>query len=160
MTSPMTLRRRAVLAASLALLISPALAAPPGPIAVSGAWTRPAAAGINGAGYLIIVNHGRLADTLIGVTSPAAARGSIHQSAMAANGVMTMRQLPSLAIAPGATVRFAPGGYHLMLEGLKRPLKVGETVPAVLTFAKAGRAPVTFTVRNSAPDLSMPGMVM
>ena len=156
----MTFPRRAILAVSLTLLASSVFAGPPGPIAVSGAWTRPAAAGINGAGYLIITNRGRLADTLIAVASPAAAKGSIHQSAMAANGVMTMRQLPSLAIAPGATIKFAPGGYHLMLEGLRRPLKVGETIPAVLTFAKAGRVRVTFMVRDTAPDLSMPGMVM
>ena len=127
---------------------------------MSGAWTRPAAAGINGAGYLILTNRGRLADSLIGVSSPAAARGSIHRSAMAAGGVITMRDLPSLAIAPGATVKFAPGGLHLMLEGLKRPLKAGDTVPAVLTFARAGRVTVTFTVRAGAPDLSMPGMAM
>jgi copper(I)-binding protein len=63
------------------------------------------------------------------------------------NGVMTMRGLADgLTIPPGATVRLAPSGYHLMLTELKQPLKQGETVTMTLKFAKAGDVVVPFAV--------------
>ena len=65
------------------------------------------------------------------------------------NGVMTMRPLPAgVPVPPGQTVAFAPGGYHLMLMGLKGPLKEGDRVKATLTFEKAGPVEVTINVEG------------
>jgi hypothetical protein len=132
-------------------------AAPATPIAVVGAWIRPAQAGMNGAGYMTLVNRGRLADRLIGASSPAAAQVSLHRS-LEIGGVMTMRPVPVLDVGGGARVSFAPGGLHLMFEGLRRPLLAGQSVPVSLTFAKAGRVRATLIVRVGAP--AMPGMAM
>ena len=96
--------------------------APKGPISIRGAWTRPAAAGMNAAGYLTIVNGGVRGDRLLSAASPAAARVTLHQSRQVGS-VMTMVALPALDIPPRGAVSLAPGGYHLMFEGLKRPLK-------------------------------------
>lgn len=146
------LARLALLAALV--FASPARAAA---ITVQGAWTRPAAAGMNAAGYGAIVNRGPRADRLIGATSPAASKVSIHES-RAAGGVMSMRTLSDLAIPAGATVTFAPGGLHLMLEGLKRPLNPGARVAITLTFIKAGVVRSELVVRNGDPAPPMPGM--
>jgi periplasmic copper chaperone A len=150
MTLPVS--RRALLAAALLTLASPVSAAS-GAISVAGAWSRPAAAGVNGAGYLTIVNAGRTPDTLVAVSSPVAARVTLHATKMS-GGVMSMRPLADLAIPAGSTVALAPGGRHLMLEGLKRPLKVGDRFPVTLSFVHAGRMTVTFAVRAGADPMA------
>jgi periplasmic copper chaperone A len=113
-------------------------------------WSRPAAAGMNGAGYLTLTNRGKALETLTGVETPAAARVEVHSSSMS-SGVMSMRPQPATPIPPGRTVTFAPGGLHLMLIGLKEPLKAGETFPATLVFASGARMKVTFKVAIAAP---------
>ena len=124
------------------------------PIAVSGGWTRPAAAGLNGAGYLTVVNRGSRPDRLMGASSAVASAVSIHRS-LQVGGVMTMRTLPFVDVAAGSRVTLAPGGLHLMLEGLRRPLRAGESVPVSLSFAKAGRVSARLAVRAA---MAMPGM--
>jgi hypothetical protein len=155
-------RSRRLVMANLVLLVAgmvPAavVAAPTTLIAVVGAWIRPAQAGMNGAGYMTLVNRGRLADRLIGASSPVAAQVSLHRS-LEIGGVMTMRPVPVLDVGAGARVSFAPGGLHLMFEGLRRPLLAGQGVPVSLMFARAGRVRATLMVRVAAP--AMPGMAM
>ncbi len=154
--------RRVALAAGFALALAGApvvQGAVSGPLTVADAWTRPAAAGQTGAGYLSITNRGRAADRLIAATSPAAAAVSIHESRMVGS-VATMRALNGAAIPGKATVAFRPGGLHLMLEGLRRPLKAGERVAVTLVFVRAGRRLVAFQVRDGPPAPAMPGMKM
>ncbi len=128
-------------------------------VIVTGAWTRPSAAGINGVGYLTIANHGRSADRLLGAASAAATKVSIHDS-REIGGVATMRSIDALALRPGATVTFAPGGYHLMLEGLRRPTKLGERVPLTLQFFKAGALRVWLRVQAGPPEPGIANMKM
>ena len=60
---------------------------------------------------------------------------------------MKMRALSNgLTLAPGQSVDLKPGGYHLMLMGLKQPLKEGASFSGTLKFEKAGEVPVTFNV--------------
>ncbi len=62
-------------------------------------------------------------------------------------GVMKMRELKNgLEIPPGATVELKPGSYHIMMMNLSRPLAKGEKVKGSLTFEKAGKVDVEFTV--------------
>ncbi len=151
------IHRRAALAAALAVAATGA-AGGDSPVTIRDAWTRPAAAGGNGVGYLTIVNGGHAADRLIGAASPAAARVSIHESRMVGS-VMTMRALAAVAIPPGASVAFRSGGLHLMLEGLKAPLKAGDSVAVTLVFARAGRRTAKLVVANGPPG-AMAGMKM
>jgi hypothetical protein len=72
----------------------------------------------------------------------------IHQMKMD-NGIMKMRPVEGgLEIKPGQTVTLDPSGYHVMLMGLKQPLKQGEHFKATLEFAKAGKVDVDFTVES------------
>jgi hypothetical protein len=64
------------------------------------------------------------------------------------NGAMKMRPVPSLTLDPGKPVTLKPGGYHIMLTGLKSALKPGDSFPLTLTFEHA--QPVTVTVKVEA----------
>lgn len=127
-----------------------------GAISISHPWSRPAPPGaITGAGYVTITNTGAVADRLLGGASPAADKVEVHEMSMT-GGVMRMRPVAGgLAIEPGKTVTLEPGGYHLMLIGLKRPLKVGESVAVALRFQKAGVVRAAFMVES--PVASMAG---
>lgn len=65
------------------------------------------------------------------------------------SGMMEMRQVEKVAIPAGKTVSFAPGGYHVMLLGLPKPLTVGQKFTLTLTFEKAGKIDVPVEVRAS-----------
>jgi hypothetical protein len=140
-------RRRLVVAL---FLLAAGASAPAPQLSVSEAWTRPAGAGMNGAGYLTIVNRGRNADRLVGASSPVARTVSIHQSRQI-GAMMTMRQMASIDVAAGARAILAPGGVHLMLEGLKRPLRAGQSVPVTLIFARGGPVRAALAVSGAAP---------
>ncbi len=73
----------------------------------------------------------------MGVATPAAARGEIHQMSVAAD-VMTMKPADGIAIPAGESVTLAPGGFHLMFLGLMEPLVEGGEMPVTLSFEKAG----------------------
>jgi periplasmic copper chaperone A len=63
----------------------------------------------------------------------------IHSMSMQ-NGVMKMRMLEQLELQPNKTEKLAPGGFHLMLFGLKAPLQEGQKVDFTLCFKdKAGK---------------------
>lgn len=121
----------------------------PGTLEVRQPWSRPAVAGTNGIGYMVIVNTGRIADALVRVDSPAAAGVELHSSAMT-GGVMSMTRRDKAPIPPGQT-RFGPGAYHLMFLRLTRTLKPGDPLPATLTFASGLRLKVNFRVSVNAP---------
>ena len=139
-------RQLSIIAMGIAAF-SPALAQA-GAIRVTTPWLRETATGQSaGGGFLSISNSARTADALIGGTSPVAAKVEVHTMSMD-GGVMRMRPLKDgLAIPAGQSVDLKPGGLHIMLIGLKRPLKRGETVPVALSFAKAGTVMVQFTVQ-------------
>jgi copper(I)-binding protein len=101
-----------------------------------------------GAGYMTITNKSATADRLVSASSPAAGKVEIHEMSMQDN-VMKMRELPNgLLIDGGKTVSLAPGGYHLMLLGLKTPLRKGDKVSVTLNFEKAGKVDVTLDVEG------------
>ena len=120
-----------------------------GDLVITQAWSRatPGGAKIAG-GFFTIENKGAAPDRLTAVSGDVAGKVEIHEMAMN-NGVMTMRALDKgLAIEPGKTVKFAPGGYHLMLMDLKTPLKQGDKVPLTLEFEKAGKVTVSLDVQG------------
>lgn len=121
---------------------------------VSGAWVRlPAVAANPGAAYLVITG-GAAADTLVEASSPLAGRVELH-SMEAQGGIMKMSTLDNVAVGPGATVKFAPGGNHLMLFGLLPAAKAGTDMPLALRFAKAGTVLVNarvYAAGSPGPD--------
>lgn len=133
-------------------------------IRISHPWVRPTPPGaVTAAAYLTVTNPTGVPDRLLAVISPAATRVAIHAMTMT-GGVMRMREVAGGLVIPadGAVALVPGGGYHLMLVGVKRPLRIGMRVPATLTFAKAGDVAVVCIVQ-AAPTAanSMPsGMAM
>ncbi|WP_119461931.1 copper chaperone PCu(A)C [Rhodospirillaceae bacterium SYSU D60014] len=128
-----------------------------GDLVVEDPWARATASpAMPGAAYLKVENHGAAADTLIAVASPVAERAELHRSE-AEDGVMKMRSVEAIKVAPGAPVIFAPGGLHIMLHGLKQPLTEGSRFPLALTFEKAGSVTVEVVVRPLGAMGPVPG---
>lgn len=153
--------QRLLIAAAVAALATP-FAVPPaasatGTIAVLQPWSRPAVAGTNGVGYMILANHGRAADLLEKVETPLAARVEMHSTSMS-GGVMSMRKEDKVAVPAGGETTFGPGGYHLMLIGLTRTLKAGDRAPATLSFASGAKIQVAFVVSDGMGPPAMGGM--
>jgi copper(I)-binding protein len=72
------------------------------------------------------------------------------------NGVMKMRQIDGgINVPAGNTIQLAPGGFHVMLIGLKAPLNADENYQVTLVFEKAGRVKLTGRAKRPA-DLKMP----
>jgi copper(I)-binding protein len=149
-------RRALGLAAAGALLLASqrttAHAYDVGALHIDHPWTRPTPNGaLTAAGYLTVINHGKVADRLLGGTSPLAGSITPHTMSMT-GGIMRMRELPGgYEIPPGATLTLSPMGNHLMLIGPKRPFKAGERIPATLRFAHAGAVKVEFVVQTDPP---------
>jgi hypothetical protein len=146
------MRRRTLLAG---LLVFPGVAAAqPAPIRLDDVWSRAAMAGRIGVVYLTITATGA-PDTLIGVESPVAPKAELHES-FDDHGVMKMRGVMSLDVAPGKPVALRPGGYHIMLVGLAHALKEGDRFPITLRFAKAGAVTATVSVQKAgAAEMQM-----
>jgi periplasmic copper chaperone A len=136
------------LAALAALALGSGLAA--AQVKVEGAWVRPTVPGQQGGGgYLTITSPA--ADRLLGGSTPAAQRFELHTMAMKGD-VMEMREVDGVDLPAGRKVEFKPGGLHVMLIGLKEPLKVGTKLPVTLRFQKAGELKVEFEVTSKAPS--------
>lgn len=107
-------------------------------------WTRATPPKAPGGAYLTITNTGASGDRLVSVASPISGRSEIHEMKMD-GGVMSMRPLADgITIMPGETVVLAPGGFHIMLMKLERPIREGEAVPITLRFEKAGEITLDF----------------
>jgi len=113
------------------------------------AWVR-ATPGVDvAAAYLTLHNAGAQPLAVTGVESPLAAAAMIHETSIV-DGRASMRPHEPLVIAAGATVRLAPGGLHIMLQGLKHPLAPGDEVPLVLQLQGGGVLSITARVRPPA----------
>ena len=110
----------------------PQLAFAASPVHVRNAWVRASAPGQSvGAAYMTLQSP---SDThLVKVESNAAGSVEIHSMTMK-NGVMQMRMLDTLPLLAGKPAKLEPGGFHLMLFDLKKPLKAGEKVEFTLHF--------------------------
>ena len=135
---------------------APAQAPPPaadyraGNMVVAQPWSRPTPpVATVGVAYFSMTNVGPRADSLIAVSSPIARKVEIHES-RTVQGMVQMRAVTSVECAPGATVKIEPGGLHVMLLDLSRPLAAGTEFPLSLRFRDAGV--LTVQVRVGAPE--------
>lgn len=145
---------------ALGFLVALALSAPAmaqdgpssvGELQIEGVWARatpPAAR--QGAVYLAIRNGGKVPDRLVAVSAPVAAKAELHTH-LDEGGVMRMRPVKAIEIAPGQSAALRPGGDHIMLVDLKAPLKEGERFPLTLRFEHSGTAVIDVPITRSAP---------
>src|SRR5258707_963085 len=115
-------------------------------IVVEQPWARATPAGAKtGAVYVTLINNGSTGDRLLGATTPAADKVQFH-SASEENGVSRMREMRAVEVPPGARVSLNPGGMHIMVGGLKQPLKEGKIFPVTLAFEKGGKEDVSVPI--------------
>jgi len=145
----MRLARTVIFAAGLLAATAPARAHDykVGAIVIERPWARATPVKVGGA-YMTIRNRGTAPDRLLKVASPAAEKAEIHETRIE-DGMAMMRATGALELKPGATIELKPGGLHVMLMGLERPLEEGESLKLVLTFEKAGTIEVEATVEKA-----------
>ncbi len=109
-----------------------------GQIVVSNAWAR-ASAGKAGAGaaYFEVRNLGGKSDRLVSAKTNVSRKASLHAHIMT-DHIMRMERVDGLDIPAGGGAMLKPGGLHVMLMGLAKPLTKGHSFPLSLTFEKAG----------------------
>ena len=120
-------------------------------IEVSNAWARPALQDGNGAVYFLLQNHSAVGDELTGVSAETARAVEMHESKMEGD-VMQMQQISSLPVRGKDSIEFGPGGYHVMLVGLKQELKPGDEIQITLHFKNHEDIRVTVPVQEMAPN--------
>jgi periplasmic copper chaperone A len=140
--------RRALVFAWIGSICLAHAAAPLGSIHISKPWARASAPGAGmGAIYLQIKNNGKTADALISAQTGVAKSVMIHATATGIDGVSRMQHLPDgLALPAGKRTDLQPGGTHLMLMGLREPLKAGARFTLQLQFRDAKTQVVNVTV--------------
>jgi copper(I)-binding protein len=133
----------------LLLACAPAMAAPisaPPTLQAEDAWIRWLPAGLPAAGYLTLTDSGDSPAVLVGVTSSAFARISLHRS-VDAGGMMSMEPVSKITIRPHSSLSFTLAHYHLMLMDPTSAVKPGAHVPMMLEFADGSVLKVDFEVR-------------
>lgn len=121
-----------------------------GDLTIEDPWARASAGGqTNGAAYLKIKNAGAT-DKLLAASAPVANVVELHTH-VTEGTVMRMRKVEAIDVTGGTTTELKPGGLHVMLIGLKAPLKAGEKFPLTLRFERAGEVKVDVEVRAGAP---------
>lgn len=114
-------------------------------VSLSGVWVRATVAG-----QPVAAAYGRITGNrdlkLVAVASPIAKRAEVHEMQAGGGDMMQMRAVPSVPLPKGRTVTLAPGGLHVMLFEIAKPLAVGTTVPLVFTFERGKGDRFTQTV--------------
>jgi copper(I)-binding protein len=121
-----------------------------GDVEITHPYATPSVPGTkNGAAYIATLeNTGKQPDRLLRVSTPVAGRSEIHTMTQDAAGVMRMREVGEIALAPGAVIKMRPGGgFHFMLFDLKQPLKEGDTFPMTMEFEHGGKVELKVVVQ-------------
>lgn len=122
-----------------------------GDVAVSGASVRATAPGQDSAAVSLVITSQKEA-RLVGVSSPAATRGEIHIMKHE-NGMMVMQEVDALPLPAKQEVRLGHGS-HIMLVGLKQPLKAGGSVQLTLTIEYADKRRETIEIKADVTPLT------
>lgn len=139
-----------IMAGALAAWAGSASAHEAAKIRIANAWARPGIASAatppghmgtkmpgNSAIYMVIYNDGTASDRLVGASTDVARTVELHRTTVE-GGMAQMRRIAGIDVPANGKVELKPGGLHVMLIGLKRDLKAGDTFPVTLTFQRSG----------------------
>ena len=120
-----------------------------GDLVISHPWTRATASTQKvGAVFMEIVNHSNDADRLVSASSPEADTVEVHGH-FKDGDVMRMRRVDGVEVPADGSAVLAPGGYHVMLIGLKGPLLEETTIDVTLEFEHAGKVEIEAIVESA-----------
>jgi hypothetical protein len=133
---------------ALPFLLITASGALAGELRVTSAWARATPPGVTmGVVYFQIENGGTRSDRLLTLKTSVATSAGVHRTEIV-DGIARMREVAVLHVAPGEKIEFAPGGYHVMLMGLRKPLVAGQKFELELLFEVAGPRRVVVPIRE------------
>lgn len=119
-----------------------------GELTVTGAWARTTAPGaVMGAIYLTIDNGSTKSDRLLKLGTAVAGSAQVHRTEVL-DGIVRMREVAVLHVGAGERIEFKPGGHHVMLTGLSKPLVEGQVFDLELVFELAGPRKIKVVVRT------------
>src|SRR5438034_10296107 len=140
--------RHPVFTALISALIALAAAGDEAGISVRDAWVRETPPGMAmTAGYMVLQNKTSRPQVLVAASSSDFETVMIHRT-VARQGMTRMEHSPEIELLPNASLLFAPGGYHLMLQNPKRILRAGDRVDIQLEFRGGLVLPVVYEVRK------------
>lgn len=132
---------------ALVLLVAATGAAQADSVTVSDAWIRALPPSVPSGGYFTLHNGTAKPVTLTTAQSPACGMLMLHKS-NSMTGMSSMDDVSEVIVPAGGTVKFAPGGYHLMCT--EATAKPGQKVPVTLNFRSGAKVTAIFAVRNAA----------
>jgi copper(I)-binding protein len=133
------------IAVAALLIVAPAHAAT---VIVKDGWFRALPANLPAGGYFTIRNVGANTVSITGADSPACGMLMLHKTEDK-GGTMDMMDMPAIAVPGAGTVKFAPGGFHLMCMSPTAAMKPGANVPVTLIFSDGSKITQTFAVKNA-----------
>lgn len=122
-----------------------------GNLSIDDVWARTGQPGQVSAAFMDVKNKGT-ADKIVSAHCDCAKATELHDMKMA-DGKMLMMQVPAMDVPANGDLKLKPGGYHIMLIGLNRPLVAGETLPIKLKFEKAGEVTVQAQIKDRATHM-------
>ena len=122
-----------------------------GNLSIDDVWARTGQPGQVSAAFMDVKNKGT-ADKIVSAHCDFAKATELHDMKMA-DGKMLMMQVPAMDVPANGDLKLKPGGYHIMLIGLNRPLVAGETLPIKLKFEKAGEVTVQAQIKDRATHM-------
>jgi copper(I)-binding protein len=124
-----------------------------GDITITHPWAMTSALSVteqaNSPAYLTLKNRGRQSDTLLSASVEIARQVELY-AVIDEGDALKMQRIDGVEVPAGKTIRLEPGGAHLLLTGLKRPLEEGQHFEMVLQFKQAGSIAVDLFVQPNA----------
>lgn len=129
-----------------------------GSLTIEAPWARPSVGDSkNTAAYMKIENAGDAPDTLVSAAADVSGHVMLHESRMEGDVMKMVHLSDGIAVPAHGSAELKPLGLHVMLIGLKEPLKAGTSFPMTLHFEKQGDVPITVTVGKDAGTHDMHG---
>ena len=117
-------------------------------VIVDAPWVRMMpAVSTSTAAYFSLKNTTDKPMSLIRASSASATTVEMHTT-VEKNGLMSMQPLKEVALPVAEVIEFKPGGHHIMLMGLKKPLKQNQKLTLMLHFSDGSRQSVVCVVRD------------
>lgn len=117
---------------------------------LSGGYVRSTPPGQDAtAAYFTLENKGSEPHVIVAVKTPLSPKAELHSTIMEGKDVMKMKPVERLEIGAGQKISFQPGGNHIMLTELPKPLTVGERVRLTLIFEDGSELPVKLLVKDA-----------
>lgn len=117
-------------------------------LTASNAFSYACAAGGDCGVFMTLTNSSSQADTLVAAKTDVAARAELHTVVGDMQSGMKMQQVPNIPLPASSSVDLKPGSLHVMLFGLNKDLKTGDTFPLTLRYEQGGEATVQVQVKT------------